>query len=250
MKPKKEISSEQEEMRLNKYLAHSGICSRRKADEYIAEGEVKVNGKVVLEMGYKVKPTDKVTFKNAKVEIRKNLVYILLNKPKDYITSTSDERGRKTVMELIKTATTQRVYPVGRLDRKTTGLLLFTNDGELSQKLTHPSYEAKKIYYVCLNKPVEPEHLAEISKGITLEDGFAKPDLVDYVEGGNGTEIGIEIHIGKNRIVRRIFEHFGYDVVSLDRTYYSGLTKKNLSRGKWRYLTAKEVLMLKKGKKK
>ncbi len=231
-------------MRLNKYLANSGVAARRKCDEYIAQGHVKVNNDAVTEMGYRVKQGDKVYFKNKLVE-PVNFVYILLNKPKDYITTAEDERGRSTVLELVQHATEERVYPVGRLDRNTTGLLLLTNDGDLAQKLSHPSYGAEKLYEVELDKPLSLKDLRQIESGIELEDGLATIDGIDYAHHTHKNIIGISLHIGKNRIVRRIFEHLGYKVTRLDRTLYAGLTKKDLPRGRWRMLTEKEIIKLK-----
>jgi 23S rRNA pseudouridine2605 synthase len=231
-------------IRLNKFIANSGICSRRKADELIANGLVKVNGKVVLEMGFRVKREDQVEYNGKKVWPQQ-YVYVLLNKPKDFITTTSDEKNRKTVMDLVKKATQKRIYPVGRLDRKTTGLLLLTNDGELTQKLSHPSSEVKKLYAVTLDKPLKTSDLDKIREGLTLEDGDVKVDDIAYSDHDDHRKIGIELHVGKNRIVRRIFEHLGYDVKYLDRVIYAGLTKKDLPRGKWRFLTKKEVIHLK-----
>ena len=230
-------------LRLNKYIANAGIASRREADEPIAAGEVKVNGKVVTEMGHRVKPDDTITFRGKRVHYGKK-VYILMNKPKDYITTTSDERDRKTVMEIIGDATEERVYPVGRLDRNTTGLLLLTNDGELAQKLMHPSYRVRKVYQVTLNKPVTKEDMEKIAGGVELEDGKALVDEVAYADPKDKSIIGIDLHIGKNRIVRRIFESLGYDVINLDRVLYAGMTKKDLPRGKWRFLSEKEIGML------
>jgi len=233
-------------IRLNKYIANAGICSRRKADEFIANGDVKVNNEVVLEMGYKVQPLDQVFFKDKLVEQKGKPVYILLNKPKNYITTTSDEKGRKTVLDLIKKATDERVYPVGRLDRNTTGLLLITNDGDLAHKLSHPSSNTKKLYYVVLDNNVKNEHIELIRSGkLKLEDGEVMVDEINYVAGKDKSHIGIELHIGKNRIVRRIFEHFGYKVLKLDRVMYAGLTKKDLQRGWWRMLNNQEVIQLK-----
>lgn len=232
-------------MRLNKYLAHSGVAARRKADEHIAAGHVKVNGVVVREMGHKIMPGDKVTYMSNEVKPARNLVYVLLNKPKDFVTTTDDEKGRRTVMELVSKATEERIYPVGRLDRATTGLLLFTNDGELAQKLTHPSFGVRKVYAVTLDKPLHPQDLTAIKKGLTLEDGLVQVDDVAYGNEADKKEIGIEIHVGKNRIVRRIFEHLGYEVVKLDRVMYAGLTKKDLPRGRWRHLDEREIIMLK-----
>lgn len=226
-------------MRLNKYLAHAGIASRREADTLIKSGVVKVNGVPVTEMGFKVNPGDTVTYGDSAVKSERK-VYLLLNKPKDYITTVDDPQERKTVMELIKGACKERVYPVGRLDRNTTGLLLFTNDGELTKKLTHPRHEIKKVYQVSLNKGLKQEDFQDILSGIELEDGPIKADDLAFVGEGK-KEIGIEIHSGRNRIVRRIFEHLGYEVIKLDRITFAGLTKKDLPRGKYRFLTQKEV---------
>lgn len=231
-------------VRLNKYLANAGVAARRKCDELIAQGLVKVNGKVVTEMGYRLTKSDKVTYKGKPV-VPVHYVYILLNKPKDYITTVEDERGRHTVMELIAGATQERVYPVGRLDRNTTGLLLLTNDGELAQKLSHPSFSAQKIYEVELDKPVKPADLTAIANGVELEDGLAMVDGIDYAHPVKKNVVGVSLHIGKNRIVRRIFEHLGYDVIRLDRTLYAGLTKRDLPRGRWRHLTEREIVKLK-----
>ncbi|MBP9880572.1 MAG: pseudouridine synthase [Chitinophagaceae bacterium] len=230
--------------RLNKYLANSGVAARRKCDEIIAQGFVKVNNKVVLEMGYKVMPGDKVSYRDKLVKPT-NYVYILLNKPKDFLTTVDDEKGRRTVMELIANATNERVYPVGRLDRNTTGLLLLTNDGDLAQKLAHPSFGAKKIYEVELDKPVSIQHMNVIREGVELEDGVAYVDGIDFAHATKKNVVGIELHIGKNRIVRRIFEHLGYNVERLDRTLYAGLTKRDLPRGRWRMLTEREIIKLK-----
>jgi 23S rRNA pseudouridine2605 synthase len=233
------------EMPLNKYLAHCGICSRRDSVELIKKGEVKVNGKVVLEPAFKVSNNDDVIYNNKKVFVTKNLVYILINKPKDYITTTDDPQGRKTVLQLTKSATTERIYPVGRLDRNTSGVLLMTNDGELTQKLSHPSYEVKKVYEATLDKPLTKVDFDKIIAGVVLEDGKIAADSLGYVDPKDKTIIGIEIHSGRNRIVRRIFEHLGYDVKGLDRVLYAGLTKKNVPRGKWRFLAEKEIRQLK-----
>lgn len=235
----------EEKMPLNKYIAHSGVCSRRDAVEIIKSGKVKVNGEVVSEPGFKISPKDAVIVNGKKIHPVKDLVYILLNKPKDYITTTEDERGRKTVLDLIQKATDIKVYPVGRLDRNTSGVLLLTNDGELTQKLTHPSNEVKKLYAVTLDKPLTKNHFDEILKGVPLEDGMAHVDVLAYTDNADKTQVGVEIHSGRNRIVRRIFEHFGYDVKGLDRVIFAGLTKKNVDRGKWRFLTEKEVRDLK-----
>jgi len=232
-------------MPLNKYLAHCGICSRRDAVLLITEGKVKINGMVVVEPGYKVKSTDEIVFNNKKIFITKNLQYILLNKPKDYITTTDDPQGRKTVLQLIQKATTERVYPIGRLDRNTSGVLLLTNDGDLTQKLSHPSFEIKKIYEVKLDKILTKTDFEKILHGLILEDGQILVDSLAYADSKDKSIIGIEIHSGRNRIVRRIFEHLGYDVKGLDRVMYAGLTKKNVERGKWRFLSEKEIRLLK-----
>lgn len=251
LRPNKEIVSKPapkftEEVRLNKYIANAGICSRRKADELIEQGLVKVNGEVITAMGHKVQPGDVVLYNGERV-VKDDKKYVLLNKPKDFITTTSDERGRKTVMQLIKKAVQgERLYPVGRLDRNTTGLLLITNDGTLTQHLSHPSTNVVKVYLVELDKPIRPEDLIAIREGVELEDGFIKVDEIDITEPQvDARFIGVAIHSGRNRIVRRIFEHFGYDVKNLDRVSFAGLTKKNLPRGKWRYLTEKELVYLK-----
>lgn len=230
-------------VRLNRYIANAGVCSRREADSLIESGEIRVNGEVVTELGYKVLPSDIVHYGKTNLK-REKLVYVLLNKPKDFLTTTEDPEGRKTVMELVASASKERIFPVGRLDRNTTGLLLFTNDGEVAQKLSHPSHRNKKVYQVELDKPLEEEHLAQIAAGLELEDGKAEVDDVAVV-AGNPKFVGVEIHIGRNRIVRRIFEHLGYDVKALDRVQYAGLTKKDLPRGNWRYLTEQEVIRLK-----
>lgn len=232
-----------EQVRLNRYIANSGVCSRREADELIARGDISVNGKIVTEMGFKVKEGDTVKY-GTKVLNPERFVYVLLNKPKDYITTTDDPEERRTVMELVADAGSFRMYPVGRLDRNTTGLLLLTNDGELAEKLTHPSNEIRKVYQVEIDKPITEEHFEAIQKGLELEDGPIKPDALSIVTP-DAQVVGIEIHSGRNRIVRRIFEHFGYEVTKLDRTAYAGLTKKDLPRGKWRFLEPKEVVKLK-----
>jgi 23S rRNA pseudouridine2605 synthase len=232
-------------MPLNKFIAHAGVCGRREAAELVKEGKVTVNGDKIFEPGYKVSSNDKVIVKGKQVFLQRNSVYILLNKPKDFITTSNDPQGRKTVLDLIKHATPERVYPVGRLDRNTTGVLLLTNDGELAQKLTHPSFEVKKIYEVTLDKSVTQKHLESIIEGITLEDGLVKADAVGYPDPKDRTVVGIEIHSGRNRIVRRIFEHLGYDVKALDRVMFANLTKKNVDRSKWRFLNEKEVRLLK-----
>jgi 23S rRNA pseudouridine2605 synthase len=230
-------------MRLNRFIAHAGICSRREADTYIKAGSVTVNGKVVSEMGYQVSFNDEVRFDGRLISSERK-EYVLLNKPKNFLTTTSDDKGRRTVMELIASATKQRLFPVGRLDRNTTGLLLFTNDGELAARLTHPKYGVRKIYHVVLDKTLRINHLQEIEKGITLEDGPVVADAISFIQGATKREVGIEIHSGKNRIVRRIFEHFGYEVTKLDRVSFAGLTKKDLPRGHFRHLTEKEVSFL------
>lgn len=230
---------------LNKFIAHAGISSRRDAADMVKSGLVVVNGKVITEPGFKVTPQDEVKVNGKQITIRKNMVYILINKPKDFITTTEDPQGRKTVLDIIKHATTERVYPIGRLDRNTTGVLLLTNDGELAQKLAHPSYMVKKIYEVKLDKPLSKKDFDTIVNGITLEDGFIAPDALAYADSKDKSVIGIEIHSGRNRIVRRIFEHMGYDVRNLDRVMYANLTKKNVERGKWRFLSEKEVRLLK-----
>lgn len=230
-------------IRLNRYIANAGVCSRREADELIADGKVTVNGKVVTELGSRVMPEDTVTY-NGKTLERENFVYVLLNKPKDFITTTEDPAERKTVMDIIAEAADERIYPVGRLDRKTTGLLLFTNDGKLAEKLSHPSSKVTKIYQAELDRPITEEHFDAIVAGVELEDGMIKPDELALITP-DAEVVGIQIHSGKNRIVRRIFEHFDYKVQKLDRTVYAGLTKKDLPRGKWRYLSEKEVIKLK-----
>jgi 23S rRNA pseudouridine2605 synthase len=220
--------------------------------DVVKSGKVKVNGDVVMQPGYKISPKDVVIVNGKNIQPVKDLVYILVNKPKDYITTTDDERNRKTVLDLIKNATKETVYPVGRLDRNTSGVLLLTNDGELTQKLTHPSNEVKKIYAVSLDKPLTKADFETIMHGVPLEDGIANVDAIGYTDEKNKTQIGVEIHSGRNRIVRRIFEHFGYEIKALDRVIFAGLTKKNVDRGKWRYLSEKEVRDLKffkKGKK-
>ena len=234
-----------DEMPLNKFIAHGGICSRRDAVDLIKGGKVKVNGELILEPGHKVSPSDAVTVSGKKITRTNNLVYILLNKPKDYITTTDDPQQRKTVLDLLKGATPERIYPVGRLDRNTSGVLLLTNDGDLSQKLTHPSNEVKKVYAVTLDKPLTKAHFDAILKGVSLEDGPATVDVLAYTDNADKTQLGVEIHSGRNRIVRRIFEHFGYDVRALDRVIFAGLTKKNVNRGKWRFLSEKEIRDLK-----
>ena len=232
-------------MRLNKFLSNSGICSRREADELILAGAVKVNGVIVAELGTKILPTDKVQYGDENVR-REKLVYVLLNKPKGYITTTDDPYDRNTVMSLLADAGRERIYPVGRLDRNTSGLLLFTNDGELATKLMHPSHKVRKVYHVELDKALTKADMLTIGEGAELEDGIAMVDEIAYAEGGKSKkEIGVELHSGRNRIVRRIFEALGYEVVKLDRMVFAGLTKKDLPRGRWRFLTEKEVNFLK-----
>ena len=243
---KEEHVDPDEPIRLNKYLANAGVCSRREADEFITSGAVKVNGEVVTELGTKVKRSDEVLFNENPVSIEKK-VYILLNKPKDYVTTSDDPQQRKTVMDLVKDACPERIYPVGRLDRNTTGVLLLTNDGELASKLTHPKFLKKKVYHVFLDKNVSTEDLQKIADGIELEDGEVHADAIEYADERDHSQVGIEIHSGRNRIVRRIFESLGYRVVKLDRVQFAGLTKKNLRRGDWRFLTEKEVDMLRSG---
>ena len=235
-----------EPLRLNKYLANAGVCSRREADEFIQAGVVTVNGQVVTELGTKILRTDEVKFHDQRVSLEKK-VYVLLNKPKDYVTTSDDPQQRKTVMDLVKNACPERIYPVGRLDRNTTGVLLLTNDGDLASKLTHPKYLKKKIYHVYLDKNITAHDLQQIAEGIQLEDGEIKADDVQYADAVDKKQVGIEIHSGKNRIVRRIFESLGYKVLKLDRVQFAGLTKKNLRRGDWRYLTEEEVDRLRMG---
>ena len=239
-----DTDSSQEQVRLNKYIASSGICSRREADGLIRAGLVSVNGKIVTEMGVKVTPNDDVRYNGERLG-KERKVYLLLNKPKDYVTTVEDPHAKKTVMELVHKACKERIYPVGRLDRQTTGLLLFTNDGELTRRLTHPGFNKKKIYHVYLDRNLSQPDLQKVSDGMELEDGFIRADAISYIDPGKKNEVGIEIHSGRNRIIRRIFEKLGYKVTKLDRVYYAGLTKKNLPRGRWRFLTNKEIRMLK-----
>ena len=230
-------------IRLNKFLANAGLCSRREADEFIQAGEVQVNGEVVTELGSKITPADIITFRGKEVGLE-NKVYILLNKPKDCVTTADDPQGRLTVMDIVRNACTERIYPVGRLDRNTTGVLLLTNDGDLASKLTHPKFVKKKIYHVWTDKDVTEEDMQRIADGIDLDDGSIHADAVSYATETDRNQVGIEIHSGRNRIVRRIFEALGYRVIKLDRVYFAGLTKKNLPRGRWRHLTQAEVNML------
>lgn len=238
------LPSFSDDIRLNKYLSNAGICSRREADSFIQMGIVTVNGKIITELGYKVKPGDKVQYDGETINAETKR-YVLLNKPKGFLTTMEDPQGRKTVMSLIKKACKERVYPVGRLDKDTTGLLLFTNDGDMAKKLTHPKHKASKMYHVVLNNRVAPEDLETLTRGILLEDGTTKFDKAEFVQGTDGREVGVELHSGKNRIVRRSFEALGYIVVKLDRVSFAGLTKKDLPRGMYRHLTEHEVSFLK-----
>jgi len=231
-------------MRLNKYIAHSGVCSRRKAVDLIKDGKVKVNGEVEINPAVEITDKDVVEYLGKVLALETTKVYLLMNKPKNFVTTLSDEMGRKTVMDLIKGKIPERIYPVGRLDRMTTGLLMLTNDGDIAKKLTHPSHGVKKIYQVTLNKEVADSDIESIRKGFELEDGEVKVDAIEHVKNESKNTVGIEIHMGKNRIVRRIFEHFDYQVLKLDRVYFGGLTKKDLPRGFFRHLTEKEIIML------
>lgn len=242
-RPNKKEIAKPSDIRLNRFIANAGVCSRREADTLIAAGAVKVNGKVVMEMGYKVKRGDKVVYKGKQLKSETHQ-YILLNKPKGFVTTTKDPHAKRTVMELVERACDERIYPVGRLDKDTTGLLLFTNDGATAKKLTHPSHKVRKIYQVELDKPITKEHFDNVLAGVKLEDGVANVNELALL-GDSPTTVGIEIHIGKNRIVRRIFEHLGYEVKKLDRVMFGSLTKKNLPRGKYRHLSPKEVMGLK-----
>lgn len=233
-----------DEIRLNKFLSNAGVCSRRDADMLIKTGIVSVNGVIVTEMGYKIKPGDQVKYDGESINAEQKR-YVLLNKPKGFVTTMDDPMGRKTVMSLVRKACKERVYPVGRLDKETTGLLLFTNDGDMAKKLTHPKYKAGKLYHVELNKKVTVEHLMALMNGITLEDGTTRFDKAEYVSDGDAKEVGVALHSGKNRIVRRAFESLGYTVLKLDRVMFAGLTKKDLPRGTYRHLTEKEVAFLK-----
>jgi len=235
-----------DKIRLNKFIADSGKCSRREADKYISAGLVSVNNKTITELGSKVSINDSVKF-NGELLSSEKKIYLVLNKPKDYITSVNDPHADRTVMELIKSACKERIYPVGRLDKMTSGVLLFTNDGDLTKKLTHPKYNKKKIYHVMLNKALTKSDMNKISVGFELEDGFINSDAISYVDMDNKKQIGIEVHSGRNRIVRRIFEHLGYRIQKLDRVYFAGLTKKKITRGRWRFLDEKEISMLKRG---
>ncbi|MDR0691441.1 MAG: pseudouridine synthase [Prevotellaceae bacterium] len=240
------LKPEKEEVRLNKFIANSGICSRREADEYITAGLVSVNGKVVTELGVKVKPTDDVRFNGERMKGERK-VYIVMNKPKDYVTTTGDPHAENMVTDLISSEKCpERVFPIGRLDRNTTGVLLFSNDGNLAEQLTHPSYNRKKVYHVFLDKNLKQSDLKKLVEGVELEDGLAQADMASYVDG-DLTQVGLEIHSGRNRIVRRMFEYLGYRVKKLDRVYFAGITKKSLKRGQWRFLTEQEVTMLRMG---
>jgi len=245
IRPAMTLRKQDKTMPLNKYVAHCGICSRRDAVPLIKEGKMRVNDVVILEPGFKVNPNDVVTFAGKKILPEKNLVYILLNKPKDYITTLDDPEGRKTVLDLLRGVTAERIFPVGRLDRNTTGVLLLTNDGDLTQKLSHPSHEVRKIYEVKLDKPLGKLDFERILRGLDLEDGFVRADSLAYTDPKDKSIIGIELHSGRNRIVRRMFESLGYDVRNLDRVMFGNLTKKNVERGKWRYLVEKEIRLLK-----
>jgi 23S rRNA pseudouridine2605 synthase len=231
-------------VRLNRYISNTGLCSRREADEYIKGGLIKVNGEVVTEMGVKVSPEDEVCYKDKALSSQRK-IYLLLNKPKGFVTSVDEGRSKKIVMDLVRSACKERIYPVGRLDKMTTGVLLFTNDGDLSLKLTHPSNRMRKVYQVSSNKPLEQEDLDKLAQGVELDDGFIAFDSIAYTNPENHTQIGVEIHSGKNRIVRRMFEAVGYKVTKLDRVYFAGLTRKGLKRGKWRFLSPEEVAFLK-----
>jgi len=245
LRPAITVRKQDKTMPLNKYVAHCGICSRRDAVPLIKEGKMRVNNVVILEPGFKVNPNDVVSFAGKKIVPEKNLVYILLNKPKDYITTLDDPEGRKTVLDLLRGVTAERIFPVGRLDRNTTGVLLLTNDGDLTQKLSHPSHEVRKIYEVKLDKPLGKLDFERILNGLDLEDGFVRADSLAYTDPKDKSIIGIELHSGRNRIVRRMFESLGYDVRNLDRVMFGNLTKKNVERGKWRYLVEKEIRLLK-----
>ena len=245
MRSRKKTAEDSGLIRLNRYISNAGICSRRKADELISAGVISVNGEVVSELGHKIDPQKDSVRYNGELLKREKMVYVLLNKPKDYITTTDDPQERRTVMHLVEKASRERIYPIGRLDRNTTGLLLMTNDGGLADKLSHPKNNITKLYHAELSKNLTQGDLNKIAFGLELEDGFIKPDSIAYVQGGTKREIGIQIHSGKNRIVRRIFEYLGYEVVKLDRAVYANLTKKDLPRGRWRYLEEKEVIQLK-----
>lgn len=243
---KQNANYDDSDIRLNKYIASTGLCSRREADKIISEGLISVNGNIVTEMGTKIKPTDDIRYNGERLKTER-LVYIIMNKPKDYITTLRDPHAKHTVIDLLQNKCKERVFPVGRLDRNTTGVLLLTNDGDLAKKLTHPSYHRLKIYHVTLNKNLVKAHADKILKGLELDDGFIQADALSYIDANDKRQIGLEIHSGRNRIVRRIFENLGYDVIKLDRVYFAGLTKKGLARGRWRFLDDKEINMLKMG---
>lgn len=243
---KEEAYDPNKPIRLNKFIANAGMCARREADKFIAAGVVKVNGEVVTELGRKVLRSDVVHFHDQQIKAEKK-IYVLLNKPKGYVTTSEDPRNRKTVLELVRDACMERIYPVGRLDRESTGVLMLTNDGDMASKLTHPRFLKKKVYHVYLDKKISSADLLQIAEGVTLEDGFIRADAVEYADPKDKKQVGIELHSGKNRIVRRIFQSLGYTVEKLDRVYFAGLTKKNLRRGDWRYLTEEEVNMLRMG---
>jgi 23S rRNA pseudouridine2605 synthase len=243
---RRSVKAEPEKTRLNRFIANSGLCSRRDADEHIKNGLISVNGHVVTDLGTKVSYDDDVRFRNKRLSAEKK-VYILMNKPKDYVTTVEDPHAEQTVLDLLGKSFPERVYPVGRLDKATTGVLLLTNDGDLAGKLTHPRYQRKKVYHVWLDRAVDKNDLFKLTEGINLDDTFTAADAVSYADPEDRTQIGIELHSGQNRIVRRLFESLGYRVKKLDRVYFAGLTKKNLKRGKWRFLTDKEVSMLKRG---
>jgi 23S rRNA pseudouridine2605 synthase len=246
MQKRNPSGSKRVEIRLNRFIANSGVCSRREADELIFKGFISVNGKQIRDLGTKVTYSDDVRYKGKKLSAERK-VYILMNKPKGFIATVDDPHAEKTVIDLLKDACPERVYPVGRLDKDTTGVLLLTNDGELSGKLTHPRYERKKIYHVFLDKVITKNDLTRLAEGVTLEDGVVTADAVSYADSDDKTQVGIELHSGKNRIIKRMFESLGYKVKKLDRVYFAGLTKKNVARGKWRFLSPKEINMLKRG---
>lgn len=243
---KKSDTGEEILIRLNRFIANSGICSRREADNLIRDGHIMVNGRTVTDMGVKVSAVDDIRYKNKRLSAEKK-VYILMNKPKGYVTTVEDPHADHTVIELIGDACSQRIYPVGRLDKETTGVLLLTNDGDLTGKLTHPKYKRRKIYHVFLDRPVQKNDLVKLTEGIELDGEIIAADAVSYADADDKTQIGIELHSGQNRVVRRLFEQLDYKVKKLDRVYFAGLTKKNLTRGKWRFLTDKEISMLKRG---
>jgi len=239
------LPSFSEDVRLNKFIANAGICSRREADVLIATGIVEVNGKIITEMGFKVKPGDEVKYDGSIIQSEKKQ-YVLLNKPRNFITTMSDPQGRKTAFQLVANACKERIYPVGRLDRNTTGILLFTNDGDLAKRLTHPRYEVAKLYHVEAERPIRQEHIEALMAGVQLDDGeYVKADKVEFIPDSKNREVGLEIHSGKNRVIRRMFEALGYEVVKLDRVKFAGLTKKDVPRGTWRHLSEKEVSFLK-----